>query len=151
MGELRIVSVNVGREEPLTIGKRATTSGIHKRAVSGTVAIGPLGIGHDAVIDTKHHGGADQAVYVYRQEDYDWWRAELGRDVAPGSFGDNLTVAGLGQNDLHHGAGMAMTVTDQASHQIFARGTRNGIFTGGIDLADTDHVGFVEAGTKVVK
>lgn len=103
MSDLTVVSVNVGREESLTIGKKASTSGIHKRPVDGPVAVGPLGIAEDCVIDTKHHGGLDQALYVYRQEDYAFWSEALGRTVGPGAFGENVTVAGLGEADLHIG------------------------------------------------
>ena len=35
------------------------------------------------------------AVYAYAHEDYDWWSAELGRDLEPGSFGENLTLRGV--------------------------------------------------------
>jgi MOSC domain-containing protein YiiM len=37
----------------------------------------------------------DQAVYAYSADDYDWWAAEMGRDVTPGLFGENLTIRGL--------------------------------------------------------
>ena len=43
----------------------------------------------------KHHGGPDQAVYVYGTVDYDWWSKELGKQLAPGTFGDNLTISEL--------------------------------------------------------
>ena len=41
------------------------------------------------------HGGEDQALYAYSQADADYWAAELGRDIPPGYFGENLRVAGL--------------------------------------------------------
>ena len=46
-------------------------------------------------MDRQNHGGRDQAVYAYAQEDLDAWAAELGRPVAPGQFGENLTVRGV--------------------------------------------------------
>ena len=51
----------------------------------------------DAVVNTKHHGGPDQAVYVYSDEDYDWWCSNLDRDLAPGTFGENLTLSSFGE------------------------------------------------------
>jgi len=62
--------------------------------------LGTLGLEGDAVLNERHHGGPDQAVYVYRQEDYDWWSARLGTTLAPGTFGENLTVSGLPGPDL---------------------------------------------------
>jgi MOSC domain-containing protein YiiM len=53
------------------------------------------GLAGDAVCDLRHHGGDDQAVYAYAREDLDSWATELGRDVPSGTFGENLTTAGL--------------------------------------------------------
>ena len=49
----------------------------------------------DYVADQKYHGGPDQAVYVYTVPDYDWWTADLETPIAPGTFGENLTVSGI--------------------------------------------------------
>jgi MOSC domain-containing protein YiiM len=71
------------------------TTAIDKRAVAGAVALGPLGLAGDLQADTAHHGGVDQAVYLYADEDADWWAAELGRDIPPGLFGENLRTVGI--------------------------------------------------------
>ena len=92
---MEIVSINVGRRRRLEGRSFNGDTGIFKEPVSGPVQVGELGLKADVIIDTKHHGGPDQAVYVYRQEDYDWWSSELGRTLAPGTFGENLTVSGL--------------------------------------------------------
>ena len=55
-------------------------TGIHKQAVD-QIALEGAGITGDAVVNTKHHGGPDQAVYVYSAEDYEWWETGLGRLV----------------------------------------------------------------------
>ncbi len=71
---------------------------IDKRAVTGPVRVGPLGLRADVQADRKHHGGADQAVYVYGQDDAAYWESELGRELPPGWFGENLRVEGLDPN-----------------------------------------------------
>ena len=73
---------------------------IDKRPVDGRVTVSApaeseVGLAGDQIYDRKHHGGPDQAVYAYAVEDQRWWAAELGRDIAPGSFGENLTTYGL--------------------------------------------------------
>lgn len=68
---------------------------IDKRPVAGSSAIEQLGVAGDAQCDTKNHGGLDQAVYAYADEDRAWWAAQLRRDLAPGSFGENLTTQGV--------------------------------------------------------
>jgi MOSC domain-containing protein YiiM len=56
------------------------------------LAEGPVG---DTVMDREHHGGIDQAVYAYAQEDLREWERELGRELRPGQFGENLTTSGI--------------------------------------------------------
>lgn len=93
-------SVNVGRARRLDGPNFRGRTGIFKQAVDGAVAVGELGLDGDAVCNARHHGGPDQAVYVYRKEDYDWWSEQRGDTVSPGSFGDNLTLAGLPEPGL---------------------------------------------------
>jgi len=92
---VEIVSINIGRRRRLEGRSFNGETGIFKEPVTGPVEVGELGLESDVVIDTKHHGGPDQAVYVYRREDYDWWSLELGRTLGAGTFGENLTLAGL--------------------------------------------------------
>jgi len=97
-----LISVNVGTLIRTTHSDFPTT-GIDKQPVDGPVAITvpgprgtvPTGVAGDRIGDTRHHGGPDQAVYAYAREDLDKWGAELGRDLAGGVFGENLTTAGL--------------------------------------------------------
>jgi MOSC domain-containing protein YiiM len=75
-------------------------TGIDKRPSAAAVRIAPpvgggSGLAGDAVCDTQNHGGLDQAVYAYAREDLDVWEAELGRTLACGSFGENLTTVDL--------------------------------------------------------
>jgi MOSC domain-containing protein YiiM len=104
-GPARVISVNVGRPRP-NPWKRLPLTGIDKRPVAGPVAVtapGPKGTGAvgpagDRAYDVKHHGGDDQAVYAYAREDLDVWQRELGRPLADGSFGENLTTRGMDVN-----------------------------------------------------
>jgi len=91
--EVQLVSINVGAPKSLLVGRREARTGHFKQPLSGRVAIDARGISDDFIGDLKHHGGADQAVYLYSQDDIDWWAAQLQRDLAPGFFGENLTVS----------------------------------------------------------
>jgi MOSC domain-containing protein YiiM len=70
-------------------------TGIDKRPVDGKVRVHRYGLEGDRVLDTRVHGGIDQALYAYAREDAEWWTAELGRDLLPGNFGENLTTTGM--------------------------------------------------------
>ncbi|WP_327189145.1 MOSC domain-containing protein [Streptomyces xinghaiensis] len=102
---MKLLSVNVGKPRP-NPWKRLSATGIDKRPAEGPVAVaapgpkgtGSVGLAGDRVYDVKHHGGPDQAVYAYAREDLDGWEAELGRPLANGVFGENLTTAGLDVN-----------------------------------------------------
>jgi MOSC domain-containing protein YiiM len=75
--------------------RKPNRSGIDKRPVAGRVAVHPLGLDGDVQVNRKYHGGEGQAVYAYAQEDADFWIAELGRELPPGRFGENLRTSGV--------------------------------------------------------
>jgi MOSC domain-containing protein YiiM len=89
----QLLSINIG--SPQVLAGSATPTGIVKTPRSGPVMIDEMGVPSDAVLDKKHHGGRDQAVYLYLQSDYDWWATEVGNPFPPGTFGENLTIAGI--------------------------------------------------------
>lgn len=70
---------------------------IFKSPVSGPVAARRHNLAGDRQSDLSVHGGEYKAVYAYAAEHYDWWEAELGRDLEPASFGENLTIRGLSE------------------------------------------------------
>jgi MOSC domain-containing protein YiiM len=98
-----VVAVNVGRAAPLGLGDRVVASGIVKRAATGPVAVGPLGVQGDEQADRANHGGAYKAVYAYAREDVAWWQDRVGRRLDPGAFGENLTLAGVDVTDARIG------------------------------------------------
>ena len=99
--EGRISSVNVVHALVPDVRGDLDKTAIDKRPVEGRLPVsGPVedagvGLAGDQVYDTRHHGGRDQAVYAYAVEDRDWWAAELGRELAGGSFGQNLDTRGV--------------------------------------------------------
>ncbi|MGP4044843.1 MOSC domain-containing protein [Streptomyces sp. 2A115] len=101
---MKLLSLNLGRPKAVPYTDQADgVTGMDKRPVDGPVRVaapGPKGVGAsglagDAVCETRHHGGDDQAVYAVAREDLDDWERELGRPLAGGSFGENLTTEGL--------------------------------------------------------
>jgi MOSC domain-containing protein YiiM len=91
----RLVSVNVGRPRTVPWRAEGVTSAIWKQPVRGHVAVRGVNLDGDDQADRAAHGGPDKAVYAYGLDDYRFWQAELGRDLEPGTFGENLTIDGL--------------------------------------------------------
>ena len=96
-GRLEAVCVSGADLLPLP-DKRPNRSGIDKKPVAGRVAVHRLGLDGDVQVNKKHHGGEGQAVYAYAQADADFWSAELGRELPPGRFGENLRTSGIDLN-----------------------------------------------------
>ena len=92
----RIEAVCVSGADLLPLpDKRPNRSGIDKKPVTGRVAVHERGLDGDVQVNKKHHGGEGQAVYAYAQEDAEFWIAELGRELPPGRFGENLRTSGV--------------------------------------------------------
>ncbi|MQA26903.1 MAG: MOSC domain-containing protein [Micromonosporaceae bacterium] len=91
----RLVSVNLAVVRTGAWTGDMGSTGIDKRPTTERVRAGRLGLVGDTIVDTRHHGGVDQAVYAYAREDAAWWARELGREAPPGRFGENLSTEGL--------------------------------------------------------
>jgi MOSC domain-containing protein YiiM len=90
-----VVSVNVGSPRQVELDGRTITTAIWKDPVEGRVAVHGVNLDGDDQADRSVHGGPDKAVYAYALEDTEWWESELGRELGPGAFGENLTLRGI--------------------------------------------------------
>lgn len=115
----KVVSVNIGKREPIRIGKETTETGINKQPIHSSVSIEKHGLVDDVIADQENHGGMDQAVYLYSLEDYAWWSKTLQADLSPGTFGENLTIAGLDFTSLR--IGDRFQINDVLLEVTFAR------------------------------
>lgn len=111
---MKILAVCTGRAEILP-GKSYRT-GIFKQPVHAGVMVDREGLVGDRICNRKHHGGVDQAVYALGSIDLDWWSRELGRDLEPGTFGENLVIEGVDSRTISVGdrfatASMELEVT----------------------------------------
>ena len=92
---MKLISINIGQERSSPHAKASEKTGIYKLPAHAPVQITPDGIPGDAICDSKHHGGPDQAIYIYGAADYQWWSQALGHELEPGTFGENLTISEL--------------------------------------------------------
>jgi MOSC domain-containing protein YiiM len=103
MPDVCVVSIQVGRPAPLRINGRSVPTAINKQTVEGPVMVRRLNLDGDEQADLRVHGGPDKAVYCYPAEHYTAWRQELKRPLEFGFFGENLTIWGVLEADLHVG------------------------------------------------
>jgi MOSC domain-containing protein YiiM len=68
---------------------------IWKHPVAGRVKVRGVNVDGDDQGNREVHGGVDKALYAYAAEDYEWWSSELALELAPGTFGENLTLRGI--------------------------------------------------------
>jgi MOSC domain-containing protein YiiM len=130
-GPLAVVtSVNVGAPRTVAWAGRHVVTSIWKAPVNGRVGVAGTNLAGDAQADLRVHGGPDKAVYAYAGEDYRWWEAALGSDLAPGTFGENLTLAGVDLDQAVVGevweAGTARLAVTQPRLPCFKLGIRMG-------------------------
>lgn len=95
-----LMAVSVGRPQllgspdaPTALGRR-WESAIGKTAVAGPLWLDTLNLAGDGQANLQAHGGPDQALCVYPGTHYAYWAEQLGHALLPGSFGENLTLAG---------------------------------------------------------
>jgi len=100
---MQLISINIGEERTLHRKDRDEQTGIFKIPTNKPVKVANLGLEGDVIISKDVHGGLDQAIYIYGGTDYEWWSKELGKDIGPGTFGDNLTISDLACADFNIG------------------------------------------------
>ena len=144
---MRLLSVNVSLPKMVTHKGRSVTTGIFKEPVDGRVMLGTLNLEGDGQADLVGHGGTFKAVYVYSYENYSYWERELERsDFTFGQFGENFTVEGGLEDDVHIGdifrVGGALVEVTQPRVPCFKLGMKMGLEGFGNVFLASDRIGF---------
>jgi MOSC domain-containing protein YiiM len=95
----RVLSVNVGGVREFEYAGRRAKSAIWKSPAVGRIAARGENLVGDDQADRTAHGGHDKALYAYAVEDARWWEQVIGRALAYGEFGENLSTEGIDVND----------------------------------------------------
>lgn len=131
MDIMRVRSVSVGQPREVVGQDRLVRTSIFKSPVAGRIPIRNNNLAGDAQSDLTVHGGTAKAVYAYPYEHYTFWHAQLPDvDLQPGHFGENLTIEGLLEDDVHIGdrlrIGSAELVITQPRLPCYKLGIRFG-------------------------
>src|SRR5436190_18277628 len=97
---MKLVSVNLGLPVDMPIRDTSVSTGIFKAPVAGPVRVRRLNLDGDRQADLNVHGGPDKAVYAYPSEHIRAWAEELGEELGPAAFGENLTTAGVLEDEV---------------------------------------------------
>jgi len=128
---MKLLSVNIGRPRPVPYRGKLVSTGIFKSPAGGPLTMRKTNLEGDGQADSINHGGEHKAVYAYAHEMYDYWAAELQRDdLTWGQFGENLTVAGMPDDEVCIGdiyaIGQAHVQVTQPRAPCFKLGIRMG-------------------------
>lgn len=111
MGDLALIISNSIELKNLSIGKPKTMkygnnkemeTGICKETIEEAF-LTKEGFQGDGVADLRYHGGSDRAVCVYPYEHYLLWEKEFNRKLPSSTFGENLTVTNMLEENVYIG------------------------------------------------
>ena len=97
-----VKSVNRGRIDTYTYGKKVYPSAINKQPIKGSVFLSKVGLAGDEQA-YEFHGGENKALCLYPYDHYSYWRPKFKNMVETALFGENLTVVGLTEEKAHIG------------------------------------------------
>jgi MOSC domain-containing protein YiiM len=166
MMDIQLLSIQTGKVQthPLPNGKEWTT-GYVKTPRTGAVYLDTLHLEGDEQHHKKFHGGEFRPVLAYSAAHYPRWYQEYGRTLPYGSFGENLTLQGLDENNVALGDIFQLgdTVRVQVSQpripcdQIYRHLNIRGIRQRVAETRRTGwymrvlDVGYIEAGMPVIR
>ncbi|WP_079479274.1 MOSC domain-containing protein [Halobacillus salinus] len=96
----KLLSLNVGRPEVYQTDKGELNSAYRKTPVNEPTFLTKTNFQGDEQADKKNHGGQDKAVCLYPAQHYRHWEKEYGQSFSFPSFGENLTVEGIEEEDV---------------------------------------------------
>ena len=102
---IKLVSLNITLPEKISLndGARNVLTGFFKKPVNEKIFLDELGFRGDGVGDSRIHGGKDLAVCAYFVDHFPYWKTQLGREIKPGAFGENLSLAGINETQIYIG------------------------------------------------
>ena len=102
---IKLVSLNITLPEKISLndGGRNVLTGFFKKPVNEKIFLDELGFRGDGVGDSRIHGGKDLAVCAYFVDHFSHWKIELDREIKPGDFGENLSLAGINETQINIG------------------------------------------------
>ena len=100
MKNINIIEIYSGKEETITTQNKQFQTSYRKNPIKGSVTVTKLGFKHDNQTDMKNHGGINQAVCVYPQSSYNYFKQTYNFDLPSCAFGENITIQDVSDKDI---------------------------------------------------
>jgi len=97
---MRVLRLSTGAAREITIGNKIEITGLFKTDHFDAIEVTSTGVKGDFIASEKHHGGPDQAVYMYTQPDYFYFHDKFGVQPSCGLFGENINVSILESHEV---------------------------------------------------
>ena len=102
---MKVVSVNIGERKKVQWRKKTIETGIFKYPVKRAIFLDVENVKGDSIVNREHHGGIDQAVYLYGEQHYQYFKELFpDQDWQYGMFGENITITNFDETKIHIGA-----------------------------------------------
>ncbi|MCP8616777.1 MOSC domain-containing protein [Salirhabdus salicampi] len=143
-----IISLNIGRPKSIANNEeKEVLSGIDKQSVHDKMLkLRKTNLEGDEQADLVNHGGVDKAVCVYPYEHYSYWEDKLGISLPIPSFGENVTLQGGTETDVHIGDifqwGESVVQVSQPRGPCFKIGKRHGVQKFPLYIRETGYSGY---------
>ena len=128
---MKVISTNIGNPTTITWNGKVEQTGIFKYPTSEALFLGKTDVEKDTVIDRTNHAGINKACYLFSADQYPYWKGLYPKlEWDWGMFGENLTIAGLNEDEIRIGdiyeIGSAMVQVSQPREPCYKLGIRFG-------------------------
>lgn len=96
-----MISVNLGLRSEILLGSNPVETGIAKLATTEAVVATSVGLEGD--FKARGDAAGFQALSAYPVENYEFWGEHFRRPLDPGAFGENLSLRGATEEQVHLG------------------------------------------------
>jgi len=101
---MKIISTNIAKPHTFIWNGKEQKTGIYKTPVDTPIHLEKENVKGDEVSDRKVHGGEYKACYLFSADHYPYWKNLYPNlEWTYGMLGENLTIEGLDERELHIG------------------------------------------------
>lgn len=101
---MKIISTNIAKPQFVTINGEQQQTGIFKKPTNQAIYLDKEEVKGDEISNRQVHGGEFKACYLFSADHYPYWENLYPNfDWHYGMLGENLTVEGLDETQLHVG------------------------------------------------